>query len=169
MTSAPVISEVPIASDSAGAPLSSVPLPLSAAPGSRLAAPAEGRGVPINHINFPHSPSPVPSFNSIMQWLPLAPTLDMSVAAPYPPLQPDWEGNTVPKYHKLSFPIYEGKEDLLGWLNKCEQFFYGQQMREADKVWMASYHLTSVAQQWFLVLENDIGRLSWPDFHLYCQ
>jgi len=82
-----------------------------------------------------------------MQWLPLVPTLDMSVAAPYPPLQPDWEGNTVPKYHKLSFPIYEGKEDLLGWLNKCEQFFYGQQMREADKVWMASYHLTGVAQQ----------------------
>ena len=75
----------------------------------------------------------------------------------------------MPKYHKLSFPIYEGKEDLLGWLNKCEQFFYGQQMREADKVWMASYHLTGVAQQWFLVLENDIGRLSWPDFHLYCQ
>ena len=51
----------------------------------------------------------------------------------------------MPKYHKLSFPVYEGKEDPLGWLNKCEQFFHGQQTREADKVWMTSYHLTRIA------------------------
>ena len=53
---------------------------------------------------------------------------------------------TVPRYQKLSFPTYDGKDDPLGWLNKCEQFFRGQQTRHADWVWLASYHLTGVAQ-----------------------
>jgi hypothetical protein len=75
----------------------------------------------------------------------------------------------MPKYHKISFETYDGKEDSLGWLNKCEQFFRGQLTREVDKVWMASYHLKGVAQQWYIVLENDIGRPSWLDFRRYCQ
>jgi len=36
---------------------------------------------------------------------------------------PDPEAAGVPRYHKLSFPTYEGKEDPLGWLNRCERFF----------------------------------------------
>ena len=41
--------------------------------------------------------------------------------------------------------------------------------REVYKVWLASYHLTGVAQQWYLVLEGDIGRPAWPDFRRMCQ
>lgn len=33
----------------------------------------------------------------------------------------------------------------------------------SDKVWLASYHLTGVAQQWYYQMEHD-GVLSWPRF-----
>lgn len=75
----------------------------------------------------------------------------------------------VPKYHKLMFPTFDGKEDPLGWLNKCEQFFHGHQMHHADWVWLASYHLTGVAQQWYLVFEADNGRPAWEEFWLLCD
>jgi len=61
------------------------------------------------------------------------------------PMEGAQEGHVVPKYHKLVFPTYDGKEDPLGWLNKCEQFFNGHQTRHQDRVWLASYHLTGVA------------------------
>ena len=35
---------------------------------------------------------------------------------------------------------------------------------EEEKVWLASYHLTGVAQQWFYQLERDEGVLAWPRF-----
>jgi hypothetical protein len=53
----------------------------------------------------------------------------------------------APRYHKLSFPTYEGKEDPLGWINRCKHFFRAQLTREADKVWLASFHLIGTAQQ----------------------
>jgi len=52
---------------------------------------------------------------------------------------------TIPIYRMLEFHHYDGKEDPLGWLTRCEQFFRGQRMVEVDKVWLASYNLTSVA------------------------
>jgi hypothetical protein len=30
-----------------------------------------------------------------------------------------------PCIHKLSFPTFDGKKDLLPWHNRCEQFFIG--------------------------------------------
>jgi hypothetical protein len=56
--------------------------------------------------------------------------LALAVSAParmFVPLPMDGaqEGHVVPKYHKLVFPTYDDKEDPLGWLNKCEQFFNG--------------------------------------------
>lgn len=70
----------------------------------------------------------------------------------------------VPRYHKLNFPTYDGEEDPLPWLNRCEQFFRGQRTMDEEKVWLASYHLTGVAQQWFYQLERDEGVLAWPRF-----
>jgi hypothetical protein len=32
----------------------------------------------------------------------------------------------VPRYFKLDFPHYDGKEDPLPWLSRCEQFFRAQ-------------------------------------------
>lgn len=53
----------------------------------------------------------------------------------------------TPRLHKLSFPTYDGKKDLLPWINRCEQFFRGQKTPENDQVWYASYHLIGLAQQ----------------------
>ena len=79
------------------------------------------------------------------------------------------EGYGVPKFHKLSFPLYDSKEDPLGWLNRCESFFRGQLTREVDKVWLASFHMTGDAQQWYYILERDTGRPSWANFRLLCH
>jgi hypothetical protein len=62
-----------------------------------------------------------------------------------PHIPPELQAVAVPRYHKLSFPTYDGKEDPLGWLNKCKQFFRAEQTRHADRVWLASYHLTGTA------------------------
>jgi hypothetical protein len=84
-----------------------------------------------------------------------------------PPLihvPPDAATAGVPRYHKLLFPTYEGKEDPLGWINRCERFFQAQLTREADKVWLASFHLTRTAQHWYYILERDAGVPSWEEF-----
>lgn len=70
----------------------------------------------------------------------------------------------APRFHKLLFPTYDGKEDPLSWLNRCEQFFQGQRTMEEEKVWLASYHMTGVAQQWYYRLERNQGVPSWPRF-----
>ncbi|XP_066381296.1 uncharacterized protein [Miscanthus floridulus] len=136
-------------------------------------------GVPIHQINFPRSPSPIPGFPSSGMPVYSAPTSHMSTTAPharapysgqaYEGAPPEFEGFAVPKYHKLTFNIFDGKDDPLGWLNKCDQFFRGQMTQEVDKVWLASYHLTGVALQWYIVLEADMGRPTWPDFRRLCQ
>ncbi|XP_066315723.1 uncharacterized protein [Miscanthus floridulus] len=54
----------------------------------------------------------------------------------------------VPKYHKLTFVTYDDKEDPLGWLNKCEQFFHYQMTWEVDKCFgpaLSTNHLTDLA------------------------
>lgn len=39
------------------------------------------------------------------------------------------KGSIVPKVTKLDFPHFKGKEDSLGWLNRCENF-----LRQADRL-----------------------------------
>jgi predicted aspartyl protease len=46
---------------------------------------------------------------------------------------------------------------MLNWLRRCEQFFRGQQTAPANRVWLASYDLTGVAQTWYYALEIDEG------------
>ena len=165
----PVISELP-----------STALPATSAPGTQQAASSTVdagvgstqpplTGLPIQSIPFPHSPSPLPSLSSIMN----EPIMSSATVVHESPSRyhqpPSPEGSGVPRFHKLSFPVYDGKEDPLGWLNRCESFFRGQQTREADKVWLASFHMTGSAQQWFYVLERDAGRPSWDAFRLLCH
>jgi hypothetical protein len=95
-----------------------------------------------------------------------APALE---APPLIHVPPDAATAGVPRYHKLSFPTYEGKEDPLGWINRCERFFRAQLTREADKVWLASFHLTGNAQQWYYILERDAGVPSWEEFKVLCH
>ena len=69
----------------------------------------------------------------------------------------DTSGAGVPRFYKLSFPIFDGKADPLGWLNRCEHFFRAQQTRDADKVWLASFHMMDAAQHWYYMMERDVG------------
>lgn len=130
---------------------------LSAAPpaSSTVVHTVAGRGVPITQIQFPHSPSPLPGM----------------AASPSngPGSEDDAEGVAVPRFYKLSFPTFDGKEDPLGWLNRCEHFFRSQRTRDSDKIWLASFHMTGIAQQWYYMLERDVGVLTWSDFRDLCH
>jgi hypothetical protein len=81
----------------------------------------------------------------------------------------DDEGTATPQYYKLSFPMYDDKEDQLGWLNRREHFFRAQCTRDADKVWLASFHMTRPAQHWYYMLERDAGDIPWHTFKAFCQ
>ncbi|XP_066355020.1 uncharacterized protein [Miscanthus floridulus] len=115
--------------------------------------------LPIHQIPFPHSPSPLPSFDM---------SLPQQQPAPY-------EGHAdelgVPRFQKLNFPTFDGVDDPLGWLNKCDHFFRAQRTPEGDKLWLASFHMNGVAQQWYYMLERDYGdvsAVSWPLFKALC-
>jgi len=169
-SSASVISEVSAALDSVSfTPSTSVPLAATGPPGAAPRTHPPPGGVPINHIVFPHSPSPQPVFPSVGMPYFVAPTSHLSTRPPAVPPTAETDGVAVPRYHKLTFATYDGTCDPLGWLNKCEQFFRGQNTREVEKTWLASYHLQHVALQWYMVLEADMGRPTWPDFRRMCQ
>ena len=72
-------------------------------------------------------------------------------------------------HHNLPFPTFDGKEDLVGWLSRCESFFYNQGTPEVDKVWMATYYLTDAAQLWSVMLRRDEPTLHWSRFKTLCQ
>ncbi|WVZ61403.1 hypothetical protein U9M48_011282 [Paspalum notatum var. saurae] len=64
-----------------------------------------------------------------------------------------------------SFPTFDGKEDLIDWLNRCESFFRGHCTLETHKVWLASFYLSgAAAQHWFFMLERDEPLIPWPRF-----
>lgn len=117
---------------------------------------AASRPLPITCIPFPHSSSPIPGLASSSQLL-------------QEPHDEDADAVAGPRYFKLAFPTFDGKEDPIGWLNRCKHFFRAQRTRDADKVWLASFHMTSVAQHWYFMLERDMGTLAWPEFARLCQ
>lgn len=82
---------------------------------------------------------------------------------------PHTDGLGVSRYHNLEFPTFDGKEDPLGWLNRYEQFFWGQHTPEDGKVWLAFYHLTGVAQTWYFMVERDHTTLTWSQFKELCN
>jgi len=128
-------------------------------------------GLPIQSIPFPHSPSPLPSMSAILNGAVMSPATVVHTPPhrPQPVHEDHGESAGVPRFHKLTFPTYDGKEDPLGWLNRCEAFFRGQLTRETDKVWLASFHMTGDAQQWYYIMERDTGRSSWDAFRLLCH
>ena len=60
-------------------------------------------------MNGPRAPNPTPTH----------------LPPPLLHVQEQPAGGHGPRFPKLSLPTYEGKEDPLGWLNTCEQFFQG--------------------------------------------
>jgi hypothetical protein len=76
---------------------------------------------------------------------------------------------SVPRFHRLEFSLFDGKEDPIGWINGCEQFFEGHRTLEEEKVWLASYHMMRVARTWYYQLQRDEPPLSWNSFKQSCQ
>jgi hypothetical protein len=79
----------------------------------------------------------------------------------------DEDQNDDNRFHPrvcLEFPTFDGKEEPLPWLNRCETFFRGQGTPETRRGWYAAMHLTGVAQLWYARLELTEGTPSWWRF-----
>nr|KAJ0191864.1 hypothetical protein LSAT_V11C800440350 [Lactuca sativa] len=50
-------------------------------------------------------------------------------------------GDRVPRFAKMEFPVYEGKDDPLEWSHKCEDFFEEQQTPPEAWVYQATFAL----------------------------
>jgi hypothetical protein len=71
--------------------------------------------------------------------------------------------------HKLRFPKYDGSGDPLTWLHRCDQFFRAARTTEVEKVWLATFYMEGIAQQWYYRfernrLDNNQGDPSWSQF-----
>jgi hypothetical protein len=132
-----------------------IPPRTTSPPTTALAAPTTS-SVPIHQINFPPSPSPLPTFSTT------PPRTSTTNCHALPPPH-------TPRFYNLEMSLFDGKEDPLGWLNRCEQYFRGQRTVEEDKVWLASYHLTGATKQWYNLLEREEPSLSWPRFKNLCH
>jgi hypothetical protein len=63
-----------------------------------------------------------------------------------------------PRFQKLDFPKYDGKSDLLAFINWCESYFHQQRIAAKEQVWMASYNLEGGAQMWFIQVQQEKAR-----------
>jgi hypothetical protein len=68
----------------------------------------------------------------------------------------------LPPQLKLHFPKFNG-EDPIGWLYKAEQYFEFQNIRAAQCVQLAAFHLKGIALQWFRWLTKFCGPLTWDE------
>jgi hypothetical protein len=88
---------------------------------------------------------------------------------PLPSSMPLTHDLTLPKFAKLEFPQFDGKEDPLAWITRCEQFFKGQGTPETSQVWLASFHLTGDAHLWYHKYARSKGRPTWELFKTLCH
>nr|GLL24649.1 uncharacterized protein LOC109178468 [Ipomoea trifida] len=75
---------------------------------------------------------------------------------------------TAPKFARLEFPRFDGREDPSAWLHRSEQFFKAQNTPAREFVSLAAFHLTGVAQTWHLRLELEDPAISWQHFNQRC-
>jgi hypothetical protein len=160
---APASASYPLYGMPASSPPPTAPLVVSAMRSSPV------RPTPITQIQFPPSPSPIPGASA-----PLAYPVFTQPFHQAPPQHPGFledhtAGAGVPQYFKLSFPTFDGHEDPLGSLNRCDHFFRAQHTGQAEKVGLASFHMTGHAQQWYYMLERDVGIVTWQHFKALCQ
>lgn len=77
-------------------------------------------------------------------------------------------GGMIPRYTKLDFPTYNGSEDPLIWLHRCEQFFDNQRTMAAEKVSLAAFHMLGEAHLWYYKLKQEEPDITWAKFSEYC-
>jgi hypothetical protein len=49
----------------------------------------------------------------------------------------------------MDFPRFDGKFDIVVFINQCESYFRWEHIMEEEKVWLASYNLEDDARIWF--------------------
>jgi hypothetical protein len=76
----------------------------------------------------------------------------------------DTGGDFVSTTHKLEFPKYDGTDDPLPWLNRCERYFHVRRTPEQKRVALAACYLLDDAQLWFHRMELNGGRPTWTQF-----
>jgi hypothetical protein len=70
----------------------------------------------------------------------------------------------TPFLYKLNSPTYDGKVNPCYWLTRCNIFFLAHRTPKADKMGLASCHLTGGVVRWYGRLEEKVGQPSWDDF-----
>ena len=72
-------------------------------------------------------------------------------------------GNEGKPYLKLHFPQFSG-DDPTGWIFQVEQDFEFQNVADADRVNLASFHLDDIALQWHRWFAKSRGPMTWREF-----
>lgn len=101
------------------------------------------------HAHPPHPVSPVAIPN---------PRLDRGASLAL--VDFSFPASAVPKYHKLEFDHYDGKEDLLDWPNHCDTSW-----RRTRSIWS---HTTLPASVTIGNLPCNTGMPSWTEFKDLC-
>ncbi|KAJ1412618.1 Retrotransposon gag domain [Sesbania bispinosa] len=71
------------------------------------------------------------------------------------------EHNVSTRFTKLEFPRFT-REDVNGWISKCERLFALDDTPEGNKVTLASIAMDEVSYQWFQGFERSFsGRITW--------
>lgn len=76
--------------------------------------------------------------------------------------------SVVPKFTRLQFPRYDGRDDPISWLHHCEKFFKAQNTLAHEFVSTTAFHLTGLAQMWHFRLELEEPEMSWQQFKQRC-
>jgi hypothetical protein len=66
--------------------------------------------------------------------------------------------------YKFNFPTYDDKVNPHFWLTRCNIFFLAHPTPKADKMGLASCHLTGAFVRWYGRLDENVGQPSWDDF-----
>ncbi|GMN58129.1 hypothetical protein TIFTF001_027216 [Ficus carica] len=69
----------------------------------------------------------------------------------------------VPKTMKIDFPRYDGRDEPTTWVCGAEKYFSLHDIRESDKVTLASFYLKGDAQLWFQMLEGELTYVTWEE------
>nr|KAJ0227854.1 hypothetical protein LSAT_V11C100037070 [Lactuca sativa] len=80
-----------------------------------------------------------------------------------------YKATRVPKFTKMEFPTYDGKDDPLAWLQKCEDFFEEQQTPTEAWVPQATFVLQGKASDWYRNLRRMKGQPTWNKFVEECK
>nr|KAJ0227961.1 hypothetical protein LSAT_V11C100028230 [Lactuca sativa] len=80
-----------------------------------------------------------------------------------------YKATRVPKFTKIEFPTYDGKDDPLAWLHKCEDFFEEQQTPTEAWVRQATFVLQGKESDWYRNLRRMKGRPTWNEFAEECK